>query len=196
VIAYAYLWRHEHQAGNDEGLKDRPSVIVLAVEREADGAMIVTVLPITHSAPTSPGAAVEIPPRSSDAWGSTISGPGSSLPRAMNFCGPGTISARSRERTATITAICRRVSSPDTQRLSGAASNRKDSDAAGLSGCLSVSPSGNQFVRKLKSTSDRSGQAPLCPPVHRLADTPVGNSHWSDWGKTMSSIFPAFFRRL
>ena len=61
MIAYAYLWRHEHQAGNDEGLKDRPSVIVLAVEREADGAMIVTVLPITHSAPTSPGAAVEIP---------------------------------------------------------------------------------------------------------------------------------------
>jgi hypothetical protein len=46
VIAYAYLWRREHQAGQDEGLKDRPSVIVL---------------PITHSAPTRPGAAVEIP---------------------------------------------------------------------------------------------------------------------------------------
>jgi hypothetical protein len=36
-------------------------VIVLAAERQEDGAMVVTVLPITHSAPTGPGAAVEIP---------------------------------------------------------------------------------------------------------------------------------------
>ena len=61
VIAYAYLWRREHQAGQEEGLKDRPSVIVLTVERQKDGATIVAVLPITHSAPTRPGAAVEIP---------------------------------------------------------------------------------------------------------------------------------------
>src|SRR5271166_6454366 len=32
VISYAYLWRHEHHAGREEGQKDRPSVIVLAVE--------------------------------------------------------------------------------------------------------------------------------------------------------------------
>jgi hypothetical protein len=50
VISYAYLWHHEHQAGREEGQKDRPSVIVLAVEREADGAIAVTGLPITHSA--------------------------------------------------------------------------------------------------------------------------------------------------
>jgi hypothetical protein len=61
VISYAYLWHHEHQAGLEEGQKDRPSVIVLAVEREADGAIIVTVLPITHSPPTDPASAVEIP---------------------------------------------------------------------------------------------------------------------------------------
>jgi len=61
VIAYAYLWRREHLAGQDAGLKDRPSVIVLTVERQEDGVTIVTVLPITHSAPTRPGAAVEIP---------------------------------------------------------------------------------------------------------------------------------------
>ena len=61
VIAYAYLWHHEHQAGQEEGRKDRPSVIVLAVEREADGATIVTVLPITHGAPADPASAVEIP---------------------------------------------------------------------------------------------------------------------------------------
>ena len=61
VIGYAYLWRRERQEGRDEGLKDRPSVIVLAVERDADGATIVTVLPITHSAPFQPGDAVELP---------------------------------------------------------------------------------------------------------------------------------------
>ncbi|HEX7761425.1 MAG TPA: hypothetical protein VF459_18105 [Caulobacteraceae bacterium] len=61
VVAYAYLWRREHRAGQDEGLKDRPTVIVLAVERERDGATMVTVLPITHSAPASVGDAVEIP---------------------------------------------------------------------------------------------------------------------------------------
>ena len=61
VIAYAYLWHREHQAGRDEGLKDRPSVIILAVERAEDRATTVTVLPITHSAPTRPGNAIEIP---------------------------------------------------------------------------------------------------------------------------------------
>ena len=61
VIAYSYLWHHEHRAGREEGQRDRPSVIVLAVEREADGAIIVTVLPITHSPQTDPASAVEIP---------------------------------------------------------------------------------------------------------------------------------------
>ena len=61
VISYAYLWHHEHQAGQEEGRKDRPSVIVLAVERDGDGDIAVTVLPITHSAPANPAAAIEIP---------------------------------------------------------------------------------------------------------------------------------------
>ena len=61
VISYAYLWRYEREAGRDEGRKDRPSVIVLAVERQIDGATIVTVLPITHSPPAVPAAAVEVP---------------------------------------------------------------------------------------------------------------------------------------
>jgi hypothetical protein len=61
VIGYSYLWRREHQAAQDEELKDRPSVIVLATGRDPDGATIVTVLPITHSAPIRPGDAVEIP---------------------------------------------------------------------------------------------------------------------------------------
>ncbi len=61
VISYAYLWHYEHEAGREEGQKDRPAVIVLAVEREADGATVVTVLPITHSPPGDPASAVEIP---------------------------------------------------------------------------------------------------------------------------------------
>jgi hypothetical protein len=61
VISYAYLWHHEHTAGREEGRKDRPSVIVLTVEAESDSTTIVTVLPVTHSAPTDPTGAIEIP---------------------------------------------------------------------------------------------------------------------------------------
>jgi hypothetical protein len=61
VISYAYLWHDEHRIGGEEGRKERPSVIVLAVESEADGGTIVTVLPITHSAPSDPVTATEIP---------------------------------------------------------------------------------------------------------------------------------------
>ena len=61
VISYAYLWHREHAAGQEEGRKDRPSVIVLAVEREADGAVLVTVLPITHSRPADLTWALEVP---------------------------------------------------------------------------------------------------------------------------------------
>ena len=61
VVSYAYLWHREYQHGQEEGRKDRPTVIVLAVEREDDGAIVVTVLPITHSPPRDPSSAVEIP---------------------------------------------------------------------------------------------------------------------------------------
>jgi hypothetical protein len=61
VICYACLWHAEHEAGHEEGRKDRPSVIVLAVERQADDATVVTVLPITHSPPLDPVSAVELP---------------------------------------------------------------------------------------------------------------------------------------
>jgi mRNA-degrading endonuclease toxin of MazEF toxin-antitoxin module len=61
VISYAYLWHREHEVGQVEGRKDRPSVIVLAVERVTDGATVVTVVPITHSTPAEAQNAVEIP---------------------------------------------------------------------------------------------------------------------------------------
>ena len=60
VISYAYLWHSEHERGREEGVKDRPCVIILAVE-ESDGDCMVTVAPVTHSAPSMPEAGVEIP---------------------------------------------------------------------------------------------------------------------------------------
>ncbi len=53
VISYSYLWRRESEAGQVEGSKNRPCVIVLAVRR-ADDAEIVTVAPITHAPPPDP----------------------------------------------------------------------------------------------------------------------------------------------
>ena len=61
VINYGYLWHYEHQAGQEEGRKDRPSVIVLCQQADEDGAIIVTVLPITHREPDDPNWGVEIP---------------------------------------------------------------------------------------------------------------------------------------
>lgn len=60
VIRYSYLWQREAAAGREEGVKDRPCAIILAVEVEG-GETVVYVLPITHSPPENPGDAVEIP---------------------------------------------------------------------------------------------------------------------------------------
>jgi hypothetical protein len=60
VISYAYLWHHEHQAGQEEGRKDRPSVIVLAVDRVEGHGTVITVLPITHRRPGQATSAVEM----------------------------------------------------------------------------------------------------------------------------------------
>lgn len=61
MISYAYLWHRQHRAGQVEGSKNRPCAIVMAAVRQGDGAQIVTVAPITHTAPESPEAALEIP---------------------------------------------------------------------------------------------------------------------------------------
>jgi hypothetical protein len=61
IISYSYVWDHEAQSGQEEGRKDRPCVIALAVERQQDGETLVTVLPVTHRAPDDAAAAVEIP---------------------------------------------------------------------------------------------------------------------------------------
>ncbi len=60
AISYAYLWRGEHERGRDEGVKNRPAVIVLAA-KDHEGDTIVIVAPITHGAPSNAEDAIEIP---------------------------------------------------------------------------------------------------------------------------------------
>jgi hypothetical protein len=60
VIRYSYLWASEHARGQEEGVKDRPCAVVLTSANEAGG-QIVTVLPISHTPPSNPLLAVEIP---------------------------------------------------------------------------------------------------------------------------------------
>ncbi len=60
VIRYSYLRRREARIGQEEGLKNRPCTIILAVE-QADRTRVYA-LPITHAPPTNPDEAVELPP--------------------------------------------------------------------------------------------------------------------------------------
>jgi hypothetical protein len=62
VISYAYLWHREHEAGKEEGRKDRPCVIVVCVEVQAAGTQV-TVAPITHASPQANQTVIEIPLR-------------------------------------------------------------------------------------------------------------------------------------
>ncbi len=62
VISYAYLWQYQQQKGLLEGTKNRPCVIVLAVENQSDGTQV-TVAPITHTPPHPQTACIEIPLR-------------------------------------------------------------------------------------------------------------------------------------
>ena len=60
VIRYSYLWLEEHRAGREEGVKDRPCAIILVTE-DGEGEKLVTVLPVTHTPPSDPRLAMEIP---------------------------------------------------------------------------------------------------------------------------------------
>jgi hypothetical protein len=60
VIRYSYLWDREAQAGREEGVKDRPCAVVVALQDD-EGRTRVYALPITHSAPSSDEEAIEIP---------------------------------------------------------------------------------------------------------------------------------------
>lgn len=60
VISYSYLWADQARAGDGEGRKDRPCVVVVAVvDREGD--TLVYVAPVTHSRPMG-DEAIALPP--------------------------------------------------------------------------------------------------------------------------------------
>jgi hypothetical protein len=61
VIRYSYLWLREHREGREEGTKDRPCAIVLALP-DHDGETQVLVVPVTHSPPEDLTVALELPP--------------------------------------------------------------------------------------------------------------------------------------
>jgi mRNA-degrading endonuclease toxin of MazEF toxin-antitoxin module len=60
VLRYSYLWERENTAGRESGAKDRPCVIDL--DRQVrEGVTIVTVVAVTHTPPSDPADALEIP---------------------------------------------------------------------------------------------------------------------------------------
>lgn len=60
VIRFAYLWAEEHDAGQEEGAKDRPVAVVVG-RKSVDGNLAAIVLPVTHTPPTKADDAIEIP---------------------------------------------------------------------------------------------------------------------------------------
>ena len=62
IVRYSFLWSSEASAGETEGRKDRPCVVVTAVKRVADGRFRVRVLPITHRQ-SEAARSVAVPPK-------------------------------------------------------------------------------------------------------------------------------------
>lgn len=62
VFRYSYLWHWQFVEGREEGDKDRPALVLAIVTHLGDGTPAVRVLPITHSPPSNPDDAIEIPP--------------------------------------------------------------------------------------------------------------------------------------
>lgn len=60
VIRYSYLWRSAYPRGHEEGVKDRPCAVLLAIAND-EGEQKVVVLPVTHTPPNDAAHAVEIP---------------------------------------------------------------------------------------------------------------------------------------
>jgi hypothetical protein len=61
VLCYAYLWTEEDAAGQLEGSKDRPVVVVL-VREDVGPSDLVYVAPVTHAPPSRPFEKVPISP--------------------------------------------------------------------------------------------------------------------------------------
>jgi mRNA-degrading endonuclease toxin of MazEF toxin-antitoxin module len=61
VVRYDYLWNDEKRTGRAEGAKVRPCAVVLARTINDQGRLAVMLAPITHSLPSDPADAIEIP---------------------------------------------------------------------------------------------------------------------------------------
>ena len=88
VIRYSYLWESEARQGREEGVKDRPCAIVLVILREGEHP-IVRVLPVTHTAPSNPADALEIPPETKTRLGLDAERSWVILTEANDFIWPG-----------------------------------------------------------------------------------------------------------
>jgi hypothetical protein len=62
VIRYAYLWATESDEGLEEGRKDRPCAVVVALQMSNDATQVI-VAPITSSSPKSKDCAILGPSR-------------------------------------------------------------------------------------------------------------------------------------
>lgn len=60
VISYSFLWADEYEAGQEEGIKTRPCVVVMSLTTAAGNARLI-VLPVTHTPPGNGAPAIEIP---------------------------------------------------------------------------------------------------------------------------------------
>jgi|SRR5665213_628070 len=60
LVRYSYLWLDEHRRGVEEGLKDRPCLVVIATPSD-EGETVFFVAPVTHSQPPPEALAVELP---------------------------------------------------------------------------------------------------------------------------------------
>jgi len=60
VIRYSFLWSAEAVQGHEEGIKNRPCAIIIATSDVETGTRT-HILPITHTPPSNPRDAVEIP---------------------------------------------------------------------------------------------------------------------------------------
>lgn len=60
-VRYDYLWNDEKLAGRAEGAKVRPCAVVLVRTINQQGRLAVMLVPMTHSPPSHPANAIEIP---------------------------------------------------------------------------------------------------------------------------------------
>lgn len=60
VIDYPYLWAWQHERGETEGRKARPTCVVVAVRGANDGLTHLALLAITTEPPQADRAAIEV----------------------------------------------------------------------------------------------------------------------------------------